>query len=138
MQKVGSTLLAAAVLMLGLGLAAQTKATPLFVSHPLIPQLEGLFINITYSSVTDTLTATDTIFSAFALDDGTTLHTIIGGGLNLSAPIDNLGVLTSTGSINVTGTIAALNFNSGTLLTGTLTAFGFPDNVTPPPAKPGA
>ena len=129
MRKLGATLLATGALVLGLGLAAATKATPLYVVTPATPDLSGLFINISYTTGSPgTLTASDTLFSAFGLNDGTTNHTITGGGLSLSAAIDSLGVFTS-GSLSVTGTIAALGFDSGTLLTGTLTDFGFPDDL---------
>jgi hypothetical protein len=51
---------------------------------------------------------------------------ISSGTLSLTANIDGSGNLIS-GSFTVGGTIAAFGFNSGTLLTGNLTALGFPN-----------
>ena len=51
-------------------------------------------------------------------------ETIVTGVFDLSASIDSSGLFTS-GSLNISGTVPTLGFNSGTLLTGNLTAFGF-------------
>jgi hypothetical protein len=133
MRKLGSALTAMAALMLGLGLAAQAKATSLGFTPPPTPDLSILFTNISFTTgAPGTLTANDTLFSAFSLNDGTTTHTITAGGLGLTAAIGSVGNFIS-GTINVAGNIAALNFNTGTLLTGTLTAFGYPDNIVTQP-----
>ena len=49
---------------------------------------------------------------------------VAGGTFDLSATIDEFGVATG-GTLVIDGTVASLGFLSGTLLTGTLTAFGF-------------
>jgi hypothetical protein len=52
---------------------------------------------------------------------------IVSGLFTLDAVVNNSGVLQPGGTFSVTGTIASFGFNSGTLLTGNLTAIGFPD-----------
>jgi hypothetical protein len=49
--------------------------------------------------------------------DGVTPFGIAWGSFELSATIDDAGVL-SAGTLQITGTAAALGFNSGTLLVG--------------------
>lgn len=90
-----------------------------------VPDIVSQFIDVTYNATSDELTA-----SGFALeldDDGSVpAEAIAGGTFDLSATIDDAGNLVG-GTIAIGGTVASLGFNSGTLLTGTLTAFGFPD-----------
>ena len=60
-------------------------------------------------------------------NDGIGLPEIISNGTySITATIDESGNA-SGGGIVIDGTIASLGFNSGTLLTGNLTACGFPD-----------
>lgn len=95
-------------------------AAPLNLNLNSEPDIFSSFINLDYSAAGSLLTA-----SGFALNlslGGT--NDIAGGSFDLSASIDNAGVF-SGGTLDIGGTIAGLGFNSGTLLTGTLTAFGF-------------
>lgn len=105
------------------GSAAQ--AAPLNLVLNDTPDIVSSFIDVAYDAVTDTLTA-----SGFALeldDDGSIpAEAIAGGSFDLVATIDGAGVMTA-GSLTISGTVATLGYNSGTLLTGTLTDFGFPD-----------
>ena len=91
-----------------------TKATPDLLSG---------FVDIVYDANLDLFTA-----SGFALeldDDGVGApEAIAGGTFDITATIDGSGNATA-GSLTIGGTIASLGFNSGTLLTGTVSAFGF-------------
>ena len=101
------------------------QAAPLNLTLNDVPDIVSQFIDVTYNATSDELTA-----SGFALeldDDGSVpAEAIAGGTFDLSATIDDAGNLVG-GTIAIGGTVASLGFNSGTLLTGTLTAFGFPD-----------
>jgi len=114
-------LTAGTFLMLG----ASAQAAPLNLTLNDTPDIVSSFIDVTYDAGTDIFNA-----SGFALeldDDGSgPAEAIAGGTFDLAATIDASGVL-SGGSLTIGGTVASLGFNSGTLLTGTLTAFGFPD-----------
>jgi hypothetical protein len=89
------------------------------------PDIVSTFIDVTYDSGTDSFDA-----SGYAMeldDDGSVpAEAISSGSFSLSATIDSSGVL-SGGTLTIGGTVASLGFNSGTLLTGNLSAFGFPD-----------
>lgn len=115
-----SILTTSAFLMLG----TTAQAAPLNLTLNNVPDIISSFIDVTYTASTDSFSA-----SGFALeldDDGIGLpEAIAGGTFNLSANINASGVL-SGGSLTIGGTVASLGFNSGTLLTGDLTAFGFP------------
>ena len=114
-------LLAAGLLM---GSAAQ--AAPLNLTLLDFPDIVSQFIDVTYDSLTDSFDAT-----GFALeldDDGSVpAEAIADGTFGLAATIDAGGNLIGGGSLTIGGTVASLGYNSGTLLTGTLTAFGFPN-----------
>lgn len=60
------------------------------------------------------------------LNNDGSMKTIADGDYNITATIDEFGNATD-GSLTIQGTIAALGYASGTLLTGDLTDFGFPD-----------
>lgn len=96
-------------------------AAPLNLNLNAEPDIFSSFITVDYLAGSGVLTA-----SGFAnnLLTGGALNPIAGGSFDLSASIDNTGVL-SGGTLAIGGTIAGLGFNSGTLLTGNLTAFGF-------------
>ena len=100
------------------------QAAPLNLTLNDVPDIVSQFIDVTYDASLQTLSA-----SGFALeldDDGSVPpEPIAGGTFDLTATIDNAGNLVN-GTIAIGGTVASLGFNSGTLLTGTLTAFGFP------------
>jgi len=108
------------------------QAAPLNLTLNDVPDIVSQFIDVTYDSGLQALTA-----SGFALeldDDGSVPAEPIAGGIfYLTATIDNAGNLVGgTGTITIGGTVASLGFNSGTLLTGTLTAFGFPNAGSDP------
>lgn len=107
-----------------LGAGSQAQAAPLNLTLLPAPDIVSGFIDVTYDAGTDVFTA-----SGFALeldDDGVgASETIAGGTFDLSASIDATGLLAG-GTLAIGGTVAALGFNSGILLTGSVTAFGFP------------
>lgn len=107
-------------------LGANVQAAPLNLTLNNTPDIVSSFIDVTYDSGTDSLTASG---FAFELDDDGSVpaEAISNGTFDLSATIDEFGTMTS-GSLTIGGTVASLGFNSGTLLTGTLTAFGFRDS----------
>jgi hypothetical protein len=114
-------LTASAFLMFG----ATAQAASLNLTLNDVPDIVSSFIDVTYNATTDSFSA-----SGFALeldDDGSVPAEAIADGIfNLSATIDATGAL-GGGALTIDGTVASLGFNSGTLLTGNLTAFGFPD-----------
>ncbi len=121
MQKTRVVLAAGAAMALG---APAASGAELNLSLEL-PDVLSQFIDVDYDAGTNQFTAT-----GFALeldDDGVgAAEAIAGGTFDLTATIDAGGNL-GGGTITIGGTVAALGFNSGTLLTGTLTDFGFPD-----------
>ncbi len=111
------------VLLLGVAVATPAKATPIGLVLDDFPDIFSSFITVDYTASTDALTADG---FATTIDLGGGQQPITSGTFDLDAEINGLGGLVS-GAISIGGTVAALGFNSGTLLTGTLTAFGFPD-----------
>lgn len=89
----------------------------------LTPDITTGFMSAGYNAGTDVFTATGTAltieFDGIAPPD----HAITGGTFMLTATIDSGGNLVS-GSLTITGTVAALGAGSP-LLTATLTDFGF-------------
>lgn len=103
---------------------APAGATPLFLTLEQSPDVVSSFLDVTYDPITDILDVTG---FAQELDDGSgPALAIADGTFSLSATIDASGAL-SGGILAIGGTVASLGFDSGTLLTGDLTAFGFPD-----------
>ncbi|WP_027706595.1 PEP-CTERM domain protein [Zooshikella ganghwensis] len=98
------------------------KAVPLNLTLQDTPDINSAFISVGYAADTDTLSANG---FALNLDDDGTLEAIAGGTFGLTATIDSTGALSSGGILSIGGTIASLGFNSGTLLSGSLSAFGF-------------
>ncbi len=100
------------------------EAAPLGLQLNAAPDIFSSFIDVSYDATSDTLSA-----SGFALnidDDGIgPPHAIVGGLFSLTAPIDGTGALGVGGTISITGTVPTLGMTSGTLLTGTITEFGF-------------
>ena len=122
MPSTGAALTLSTALILGAG--SQAQAAPLNLTLLDTPDIFSSFIDVNYVAATDAFTA-----SGFAMtldDDGSVPpEDIAGGSFDLSASINDTGLLAS-GTLAIGGTVAALGFNSGTLLTGNLTAFGFP------------
>lgn len=115
-----------------LGIAALLLASPVYASLNLSlqrsPDILSGFIDVSYDSTTDLFGATG---FALELNDGLgDPETIFGGAFGLNANIDGSGVL-GGGTIALGGTVPSLGFISGTLLTGTLTDFGFPSTGDP-------
>jgi hypothetical protein len=90
---------------------------------PDAPDIASSFINVSYDAGLDTLTASGI---ATTYEDGSGQVSILPGSFDLTATIDAAGVL-SGGSLTIGGDLGG---GVTTLLTGGLTAFGFPD----PPA----
>lgn len=113
-----------ATLMLCLGSGIASGSTHLNLTLNNAPDIVSGFIDVSYDAGVQLLSA-----NGFALeidDDGSgPPEAIAGGTFDLTATIDNTGNLIG-GTIAVGGTVATLGFNSGTLLTGDLTAFGYP------------
>ncbi|MDH3588702.1 MAG: PEP-CTERM sorting domain-containing protein [Gammaproteobacteria bacterium] len=104
--------------------SAPAMATPLGLTMDDEPDIAVAFITTAYNAAAAP-GATSFTANGFALDmDHLGNNTIIGGSFDLTAIIDGAGVL-GGGSFTIGGTIAGLGFNSGTLLTGNLTALGF-------------
>jgi len=100
------------------------SATPLNLLT-LPPDVFSSLIQVDYDATGDTLTAVGTALTFD--DDGVGPQVpITAGTFNLAATVDAAGAA-SGGSLTIAGTIPGLGFNSGTLLTGTLSSFGFPD-----------
>jgi hypothetical protein len=114
----------ALVLVISLGGAFTAHASPLNLTLVDTPDILILLTTVQYDAGTDLLTASGT---AVNIDDDGTTEAIAGGSFSLNATIDSSGAM-SSGSLTVSGTIASLGYNSGTLLTGDLTAFGFIDS----------
>jgi len=93
------------------------------------PDIFAGFGSATYTAATDQFVITmqpQTIFS------GGVNYGIVAGlaDYTLIAEIDDFGNLVS-GSLTINGTAGGLGFNSGTLLTGTITEFGFDTALAP-------
>ena len=111
--------MAAGLLSAGINAQAATLNLTLFDT----PDIVSGFIDVTYSAATSTFGANG--FAEELDDDGSIpAEAIADGTFNLDATIDAAGSLAG-GSLTIGGTVASLGFNSGTLLTGDLTAFGF-------------
>lgn len=111
--------MAAGLLSAGINAQAATLNLTLFDT----PDIVSGFIDVTYSAATSTFGANG--FAEELDDDGSIpAEAITNGTFNLDATIDAAGSLAG-GSLTIGGTVATLGFNSGTLLTGDLTAFGF-------------
>jgi len=108
--------------------AALLFASPVYASLNLTllrsPDIVSGFIDVSYDSSTDLFDASGFAFELN--DDGIGIpEAIVGGTFDLNASIDAFGVLGS-GTITLGGRVPTLGFNTGTLLTGTVSDFGFP------------
>jgi hypothetical protein len=102
------------------------QAAPLNLTLLDFPDIFSAFIDVTYDAGTDAFVA-----SGFALefdDDGSVPpEPIRNGTFDITASINNFGVLQPGGVLIIGGTIPSLGLNSGFLLSGNLTNFGFPN-----------
>lgn len=108
------------IVTLVMGMSSLAQAAPLNLLLNPEPDIFSSFITVDYNAGADSLIA-----SGFAqqLNSGG-LFNIAGGSFDLNASIADDGSLAG-GALAIGGTVAGLGFNSGTLLTGTLSAFGF-------------
>ena len=103
-------------------------AAPLNLALLDAPNIFSANLGVQYGFALDTLTVSgnastlddDGVGPAWNIDSTCCTPSFI-----LSATIDSAGIA-SGGSLTIGGTVAGLGFNSGTLLTGTLSSFGFP------------
>lgn len=107
------------------GIACNAQAASLGFTLLDVPDIASFNIDVAYDAGTDTLTATG---FALTIDYSETdpAENITDGSFSVVATIDSTGAI-SGGTVTITGTVPVLGFNSGTLLTGDLTDFGFPD-----------
>ena len=84
------------------------------------PDIASSFINVAYDSTSDFLTASG--FANVITPPGSPAGNITGGSFDINATIDASGVAAAA-TLQIGGTVAALGFNSGTLLTATLSMF---------------
>ena len=97
-------------------------AAPLGLTPVDDPDIAFFFVDVTYDATSDVLDA-----DGFALTlehPAGVSNAIAGGFFDLTAVIDDLGN-PGAGSLSILGTVPTLGFGGGTLLTGTLTDFGF-------------
>ena len=113
---------------LGLLTAASAQATPLLTPTLTTPDISGLFVSVDYDASGDPGVLTVTGGFNWELDDGATTESIVGGSLSLSATVNKTTGALLSGSFTLSGTIAGLGTGLGPILTGTMTALGFPDN----------
>lgn len=113
-----------ALLIVGLFTSAASAALiPLTLDDS--PDLFSSGIDVVYSGGTLTATGWTTQMDHDGDGDYTAItENTSWGSFSLSAAIDGSGAL-SSGSVTLDGEIAGLGYTSGTLLTGTLTDFGF-------------
>ena len=116
--------------VLGWALSARPARADLGLELLEPPGIYSAFIDVTYNATTDLFNA-----SGFALtldDDGIgPAFNITGGTFDITATIDASGAF-SGGSLAIGGTVSALGFNSGTLLSGDLQALGTPTSGSDP------
>ncbi|MBT8132096.1 MAG: hypothetical protein KJO35_07495 [Gammaproteobacteria bacterium] len=115
-------MIASLAILAGSLISAPSMATPLGLTLADQPDIVSIFIDTVYNAGTQSLTA-DGFASQLDYDSVLSPESISGGLFDLDATVDNAGNLIG-GSISIFGTIANLGFNSGTLLTGALTAIG--------------
>lgn len=109
-----------------LALGANANAALVGVNLHDYPDLTSQFIFVEYDAASDVLLA-----SGFALtldDDGMgPAENIAGGSFELELSIDENGVF-GGGTLEIGGTIASLGYNSGNLLSGTISDFGYAED----------
>ena len=99
------------------------QAAPLGLTLADFPDITSAFIEVTYDAAEEKF---EEYGFAFSLTTGPgSSETIVGGTIDVTATIDNFGVLQS-GTLTIEGAIPTLSiFSVTTLLAGDLTAFGF-------------
>lgn len=101
------------------------QATTLNLTLSDSPDIKSGLIQVEYFPTIDIFSASGIALSID--DDGADDSLdIIGGMFSISANIDETG-FASSGGLSIEGIVPDLGFTSGTLLTGELTDFGYPD-----------
>jgi hypothetical protein len=106
---------------------ATVQATPLNLTLAPFPDISSGFITLTYDAGSGAFNATG---FAFTLEhDGVPGAEFINSGtFTINALISNAGVLSPGGTLVIGGDVPTLGFPGPTLLSGNLTALGFPDS----------
>jgi len=113
-------------LLFSFALASPASALPLYLTMPDAPDITSALITVTYDAAIDSLEAFGT---AIRFDDGLGQQLIRDGTFNLTATIDDGGALSPGGSLRIDGSVGGPGPTPPpTLLSGNLTAFGFPDS----------
>lgn len=104
-----------------LTVSGAAQAFPSLNLIPGVPDIESAFIDVDYfgNNTTGTLTANG--FAQVLTPPGSPVGNIAGGSFDINSTI-NFNAMTASGSLDIGGTIASQGFNSGTLLTGTLSS----------------
>lgn len=87
------------------------------------PDISSSFIDVSYVGNSNAGTLNASGFAVVLTPPGSPSGNIAGGTFDVSAFIQS-NALTASGTLNIGGTIPGLGFNSGTLLTGTLSSMG--------------
>ncbi|HUU68023.1 MAG TPA: PEP-CTERM sorting domain-containing protein [Planctomycetota bacterium] len=111
------------VFVMLLAVSGAASAVPLNLTLDL-PDITSGFIAVSYSS--NVFTASGYALSLEINGVGGPDYVITNGMFNITGDIDSTGALQS-GTLSITGTIPAYGAVSGTLLTGAITSFGYPD-----------
>jgi len=85
------------------------------------PDISSVVVSVSYDESDDLFAASGTAVTLTTADE--TVYAIADGTFDLQATIDGSGVA-SGGTLDIGGTISALGYTSGTLLTGSLVAYG--------------
>jgi hypothetical protein len=114
-----TTMISAAVL--SLIVAGSSHAFPPLSLISGTPNIESSFITVDYTGNNAGGTLTASGFANVLTPPGSPTGNITGGTFDINANI-NFNALTANGTLSIGGTVAALGFNSGTLLTGTFSS----------------
>jgi hypothetical protein len=102
------------------------QATALNLDLEVAPDILSTFTTTSYTAGTQTFLADG--FASQLFTNPTTYAITDSGEFDLDAQIDNFGNLVG-GTLIITGKVSDLMFDSGTMLTGDLTAVGYADDV---------
>lgn len=104
--------------------ASSAHAAPLGLSLEDSPRIASGLVDVSYSASTDEFVASGVAFSLRTQSFWSPIFPIGIDNFNISATIDEFGTA-SAGALSITGSLLGIG---PTLLTGTLTDFGFPDS----------
>jgi len=104
------------------------SAAPLNLDNSdFVADIDSFFVAVSYDAGADQFTGSGSAASLTLKVAPVGVYSITGGTFAISAPVDGTGALLGGGTVTIGGTIPALSANSGTLVVGDLTAFGFLD-----------